>query len=200
MLCTVIHCFQQSQRQAVVTGSSHLSWDFQRWQNFIKHGHLIFFTAFASKCLISLLFQVFIFITSRWVQTTVILAFILVCNGMWSAVSVWKAEGGKAETQCSASFPKVWKILFQYTLHCGSYGREFGLHRPPCQVSFQVPSLLHKSFHKATACFMKQDQREQRKGKSISRDLFLFCRIGSCCCGCLSQWSIGFAFSLGSDR
>lgn len=39
------------------------------------------------------------------------------------------------------------------------------LHRPHCQVSFQVPSLWHKSFYKAATYFMRGDQREPGEGR-----------------------------------
>lgn len=107
--------------------------------------------------------------------------------------------GRKGSEQCSGSFPVVWKILFQHNCTVAII-RERESPQTSCQVSFQMPSLLYKSSYKATTYFMRQDQRDPGEGERLARTLSFFCRIGSCCCECISQWSIEFAISLGLDH
>lgn len=64
---------------------------------------------------------------------------------------------------CNTQHPSPWSGKSSSKTRCtvGIIGESLE------KVSFQVPSLMHKGFHKAAAYFMEQDQREQREGKGL---------------------------------
>lgn len=189
-----------SLRGSAVTDSSCLFWDFQLWQNFVKCRASIFFSRLCFQMLnyppISCFYLHYFKVSVNkddlffdpGVQRDAVSSVCTIGwgrNGTWTMLSILP----RGLENPLPTHTALWQL-----------SQRGSLHRPHCQVSFQVPSLLHKGFYKETTYFMRQDQREPGEGEGLSRTLFLFCRIGSCCCECLSQWSMEFAISLGLDH